>query len=813
MKHLFLLALPLCVVAAPSVLVLGSGGLIGHALVSALRHAKHPVTEVRNRLDVDLRFAPPPDGDYSFVFFLACEVGGSKFLLANASQTKITAYNEQMYSHVFPWLKQQRLPFLFASSMLASQPTAYGRVKKAGETLAATAGGKSVVFYNVYGFEPQTQKSHVLSDWVASCSTVGRVASFTDGLERRQFANSADIATGLVSLMQDYAQLPTRVELTTGVWTSLRDVAAHIQAIEPCNFTFSSVKSSLETGPEPTSPVIVQSDMRHRLRRMFSRYKVSSRRGAQPYISVVTVAQSHDRLTELVDTLETAHVDYEVVAVQATPAVAWLSADGSTGAIDEIPASQHLAWRRGDYFQRVKIVTLAGSTPTWRQSGFAGGVDVANGKFIMALDASAALPLAVAEQLAKRQLTPGHAYTASLLPAGEGCAELAPFAHFCQLAPAKACPLSTGVPARRLDVDAFLVASANDVRANTVPTPERFFDDGLCILPSLGGTSLAPAVVLKVPQTLLRLADAYQAAFNPLLPSALFRHHHVFTEFRDIHVESTFDPDYLRDFVGTRTAYEYDCGDWKRYRRFHLSRRVPCARHDALKRAGFSGPVLGELPVIDEEYFEWEALLTAVVNARSIERPFVVVELGSRYGTWLARGGNAYRTMRPGKPLRLLGVEADFTGFQWMGANMPANGFAAADVETVRGFVGATRGPVRFDGWEPGSPVSEMVESVTVPELLAKYTLVDIMHIDIQGAESLFLDQKVQDFLAARVLYVHFGTHGADLHVNLRKAFDKNGWTALADMDAGKVHATRFGDVRFDFDGLLTLANPRLVKR
>ena len=64
--------------AEGSVLVLGSGGVVGTGLVAALVKAGFYVEVVRNRRHVDLRvpgaLARFDDRDIRFVFFLACEV-------------------------------------------------------------------------------------------------------------------------------------------------------------------------------------------------------------------------------------------------------------------------------------------------------------------------------------------------------------------------------------------------------------------------------------------------------------------------------------------------------------------------------------------------------------------------------------------------------------------------------------------------------------------------------------------------------------------------------------------------------------------
>ncbi len=95
---------------------------------------------VHNRDHVDLRIpgslaAYVGDRPVSFCFFLACEVGGSKFLDSKDGnvQLEIIQHNVAIYQNVLPFLAQRNIPFLFTSSYLQSQATAYGAVKRLGE--------------------------------------------------------------------------------------------------------------------------------------------------------------------------------------------------------------------------------------------------------------------------------------------------------------------------------------------------------------------------------------------------------------------------------------------------------------------------------------------------------------------------------------------------------------------------------------------------------------------------------------------------------------------------------------------------------
>lgn len=145
---LLVLSLLLCITPGSShfvnpedgkVLVLGSGGLIGSHVVKWLKTNDYEVAEVRNRAHVDLRQEDALDAfqaeTISFVFFLACEVGGSKYIDNDISsvQLAIVESNVQMYQVVFGWLKKHQIPFAFSSSYMHFAPTSYGAIKRLGE--------------------------------------------------------------------------------------------------------------------------------------------------------------------------------------------------------------------------------------------------------------------------------------------------------------------------------------------------------------------------------------------------------------------------------------------------------------------------------------------------------------------------------------------------------------------------------------------------------------------------------------------------------------------------------------------------------
>jgi len=206
------------------------------------------VHEVRNRRHVDLRQSGAlhvfNSSNIDFGIFLACEVGGSKFLENSAEnvQQQIILSNIHMFDNVFPWFQERNVPFIFASTYLQKQYSAYGTIKRLGEIWVRQMPhlGRTARFWNVYGPEPVGLRSHVLSDWIAACLSTGQVMCRTDGHEARQFLHADDAANALVNMMREFVNLDPITDISSGVWSTLRDIAGLLssQMKDSCKISY-----------------------------------------------------------------------------------------------------------------------------------------------------------------------------------------------------------------------------------------------------------------------------------------------------------------------------------------------------------------------------------------------------------------------------------------------------------------------------------------------------------------------------------------------------------------------------------------------
>jgi len=198
-----------------NVLVLGSAGQIGSALVPYLREKGYGVIEFDIVDDplADLRLWPNQKlklamENCDFVFFLAFDVGGSHYLEKYQDSFEFIDNNLRLMSNTFRLLNQAKKPFVFASSQMASMSySTYGMLKALGEKATQSIGAKTVHFWNVYGYESDESKFHVISDFILQAKRDGEIRMRTTGEESRDFLHVHDCCSALETVMLKYAEI------------------------------------------------------------------------------------------------------------------------------------------------------------------------------------------------------------------------------------------------------------------------------------------------------------------------------------------------------------------------------------------------------------------------------------------------------------------------------------------------------------------------------------------------------------------------------------------------------------------------------
>lgn len=308
----------------------------------------------------------------------------------------------------------------------------------------------------------------------------------------------------------------------------------------------------------------------------------------------------------------------------------------------------------------------------------------------------------------------------------------------------------------------------------------------------------------------------------PAEPPGCTKHHPIFDQFE--FPIRTAEPGWYVDFLGVRTRIA-----------LHLPHEQPA--DSFTRRHVATGP-----PGVNEEYFEWIAVMEAATEARG---SFTMIELGAGWGRWLAIGAVAAKQIS-GIPIRLVGVEPEPQHYKWMEQHLSDNGINRDERELIRAAVAAvdgyvwfhvgasahwygqsiaerpvpSRGRVRVTRLGQGlrrwlarddEPAQQIVPAVSLLALLRPHERVDLIDLDIQGAEADVIEPAAGS-VDSKVRRVHIGTHSGEAEARLRTVFGRLGWECIHDFPAGGASETPWGPIQFE-DGVQTWLNPRLERQ
>ena len=221
-----------------NILILGSSGQIGLELTKFLKSKNYNVFEfdiVEDELE-DLRIhnneiLEKYIRDSDFVFFLAFDVGGSRYLQKYQKTFDFLHNNIRIMSNTFYLLKKYSKPFIFSSSQMSNMSySPYGVSKAVGENYTSCLGGLTVKFWNVYGEERDLEKSHVITDFINKAKHTGLINMLSDGSESRQFLHAQDCCECLLQLSLIYDTLDKSKEyhITSFSWNTINEIAEEI---------------------------------------------------------------------------------------------------------------------------------------------------------------------------------------------------------------------------------------------------------------------------------------------------------------------------------------------------------------------------------------------------------------------------------------------------------------------------------------------------------------------------------------------------------------------------------------------------------
>jgi len=225
------------------VLILGSEGQIGVHLVNFFKNKKN-YQIIRHDIVInnsfDLRDAKNLNIEKNikrsdFIFFLAFDVGGSRYLKKYQNTYNFLMNNLLIMSNVFRLLKKHKKKFIFASSQMSNMDFSnYGILKRLGEEITKSQNCLYVKFWNVYGIEKQFEKSHVITDFILMALKKKKINMLTNGKESREFLYADDCSKGLFEIMKRfnfYKKKGIELHLTTSKKTKIIDIAKIIKKI------------------------------------------------------------------------------------------------------------------------------------------------------------------------------------------------------------------------------------------------------------------------------------------------------------------------------------------------------------------------------------------------------------------------------------------------------------------------------------------------------------------------------------------------------------------------------------------------------
>ena len=251
-------------------------------------------------------------------------------------------------------------------------------------------------------------------------------------------------------------------------------------------------------------------------------------------------------------------------------------------------------------------------------------------------------------------------------------------------------------------------------------------------------------------------------------------------------------------------------------------------RTDPTFKDKFEPPAAGtylepKAPTPNTAFFELETIIECALRA---EGRFVMAELGAGYGLWCVRAGVAVRRLHPDVDISLIAVEAEPTHFEWLRQHLADNGFDPEEHRVWHGAVTAEDGSISFPKLarpdaDYGAAVNQTkrgkfeTETMDVPSyslktVLEGYDVVDVLHIDIQGAEDEAL-RTGMDVILEKVKLVYVATHSREIDQSVSRRLKQAGLTPRYRFPWRSYWDTIWGPIRFK-DGCHIWVNPAFAK-
>lgn len=221
---------------------------------------------------------------------------------------------------------------------------------------------------------------------------------------------------------------------------------------------------------------------------------------------------------------------------------------------------------------------------------------------------------------------------------------------------------------------------------------------------------------------------------------------------------------------------------------------------------------------------EWAAALRSVNQSKDTYR---IIELGCGWACWLTNTGVAARNA--GLKVDLIGVEGNAQHLENARETLALNGFDAQDYKLFHGIAAPKPGQALFPApnaderiWNgeaifypddatleraKADPAVQVLECYPLSEL-AQNQRVDLLHIDIQGAERDYVLGNFPD-IRRHVARILIGTHSRQIEGHLTAHFIAAGWRL--EMERPALVRVLKGRPKLSIDGVQMWANPQLT--
>jgi FkbM family methyltransferase len=225
------------------------------------------------------------------------------------------------------------------------------------------------------------------------------------------------------------------------------------------------------------------------------------------------------------------------------------------------------------------------------------------------------------------------------------------------------------------------------------------------------------------------------------------------------------------------------------------------------------------------ELYEWQAMLDAIEEATG---RLTLIELGAGIGRWVVHAIAALRRYRPELKYRFIAVEPEPTHYRWLKEHTRTNGLRrwsrAGTSKAIEAAVSGAAGRdqfffgnarawygqalVRPENQNADAPVTK-VRTVTLGSLLEGLGVVDLVDLDIQGAELEVLTEAAPALGQVRRIYVE--THSDRIDEELPGVFERaeGDWQQEVAIPLGARLGTSLGDADFRGGGAQLWRNQR----